>query len=148
MSSIEETECKIFIGSRRNSNSRYRIYTPNARTYLVDYVARLGNDHEALKSYSTFKLSLELLYRFGADFNLKNSKGVAPVLYLLRDRDKANPGYLDDIMDYGVDVNNAEDNEGSTPFLEAVYAIDKIVKLDIERINHNSPLDYREIGGT
>jgi len=69
----------------------------------------------------------------------------------LRDKDLANAGFLDDIMDYGVDVNEAEDNAGSTPFLEAIYAIDKVIigKLVAHKVNVNkkdkrgkAPLHY------
>jgi len=107
----------------------YRKITPNAKEYLIAYLARLGNSPASLEEYSEFKLFLELLHRFGADFNFKNKSGVAPILYLLRDRDFANAGYLEELIEYGVDVNNAEDNNGSSPLFEAIYSNDNIVRI-------------------
>lgn len=103
--------------------------TPIAKTCLLSFLTSKGTDAKALESYSEFRLFVELLHRFGANFNHKNKKGVSPILYLLRDRDLANAGFLDDLIAYGADVNQAEDNEGSTPFLEAIYAYDTIVNI-------------------
>lgn len=101
------------------------------------YLAKSGSkDQETLEKYSQFKLMLELFSRFGADFNLKNPKGVTPVLHLLRERNPTNGDFLDDMVDCGVDIKNASDNDGSTPFFEAIQTLDKIVrKIEMRILN-------------
>lgn len=101
--------------------------TPKARELLVDAVVAKGGDRGLLQVYSNFRVMLELFHRYGADFNHRNKKGVSPVLTLLRDRDIANLGFLDDLISYGADVNLSEDNNSNTPLLEAIYAYDNDV---------------------
>ena len=106
-----------------------RVMTPNAKEFLIDTVAAFGIDRATLKMSSDFKILLELFVKYGVDVNHRNKKGVSPMLCLLRDRDLANAGFLDDLIAFGAEVNQPEDDSGSTPFLEAIYAYDKIVIL-------------------
>ncbi len=110
--------------------------TPEARRELVDYLSKPSNDNATVEKYSDFRLFLELYHRYGADFNFRNKHGVSPVLYLLKDRDLANAGFLDEMIAYGADVNQPEDNSGTTPFLEAIYAYDVNVKIILTLESH------------
>jgi len=115
--------------------------TPEARRALVDSLSKPSNDSATIDKYSDFRLFLELYHRYGADFNFRNKHGVSPVLYLLKDRDLANAGFLDEMIAYGADVNQPEDNSGTTPFLEAIYAYDVNVKT-LMIFSSNSSIDY------
>lgn len=101
--------------------------TPTAKKYFIDYLTTCGANHETLEKYSDFRLFAELLSKFKANFNYRNKKGIAPILYLLRDQDSKNADFLDDLVAYGANPAIAQDEEGSTPFLEAIYANDLAV---------------------
>lgn len=99
--------------------------TPNAKQFLVDYlINHHGLEADALSKYSDFKLFLEIYHRFGANFNYRNLTGTTPILHLLKTRDQKNADFLMDLIFYGADIHQARDNDGSTPFLEAIYAND------------------------
>ena len=101
--------------------------TPQARQELITFLSTLGTQESELRTFSEFRLYCHLLACYGANFKVRNDKDVSLALYLIRDRDLANAGYLDELVYYGADVHTPDD-QGSTPLLESMYAKDGFVR--------------------